>query len=164
MEKNIKKKNVSVCVTDHFAVWQRLAQHCKSTFLQSKKKKKMSLLSRFFLLSLSLASKLYEGWFIVSCWTLYFQYLWIVLSKYFLNNEWWQLEKHYISQATSNVEMHCVLNDILHIIVWDAEYIFFILNSTVKKTQIHRFILKSELIPYYKFYCFCYVRSKLLGG
>ena len=36
MEKNIKKKNVYMCVS-HFAVQQRLAQHYKSTILQKKK-------------------------------------------------------------------------------------------------------------------------------
>ena len=40
MEKNIKKR-VSICVElSHFAVQQRLAQHCKSTILQLKQIKK----------------------------------------------------------------------------------------------------------------------------
>ena len=32
--KEYKKKNVYMCITGHFVVQQRLAQHCKSTILQ----------------------------------------------------------------------------------------------------------------------------------
>ena len=38
MEKNIEK-NVQICVTSHFAVHQRLTQHCKSTINKKKKRK-----------------------------------------------------------------------------------------------------------------------------
>ena len=35
--KECKKKNVYVCITESFAVQQRLAHHCKSTILKKKK-------------------------------------------------------------------------------------------------------------------------------
>ena len=34
------KKNIYICITESLAVHQKLTQHCKSTILQLKKKKK----------------------------------------------------------------------------------------------------------------------------
>ena len=34
MEDNVKKKNVYKCITDHFAVQQKLTEHCKSNIIK----------------------------------------------------------------------------------------------------------------------------------
>jgi len=40
MEDNIEKDCINICITGHFAVQQKVTEHCKSTITKKIKKKK----------------------------------------------------------------------------------------------------------------------------